>query len=103
MVHGFPRTSLMWRDAAPQLAADHTVIAVDLRAYGRSGTPQSRSDHFPYSKRAMGDELIGVMAELGYRTFPVIGHDRGRRVAYRMALDHPLTVERLGVLDVIPI
>ena len=83
LVHGFPRTSLMWRDVAPQLATDHTVIAVDLRAYGHSGTPKSTDDHFPYSKRAMGNELVDVMAKLGYPTFTVIGHDRGGRVSYR--------------------
>jgi len=103
LVHGFPRTSLMWRDMAPQLATDHTVIAVDLRAYGHSGTPESTDDHFPYSKRAMGNELVDVMAKLGYPTFAVIGHDRGGRVGYRLTLDHPNAVERLGVLDVIPI
>jgi haloacetate dehalogenase len=103
LVHGFPRTSLMWRDVAPQLATDHTVIAVDLRAYGHSGTPKSTDDHFPYSKRAMGNELVGVMAKLGYPTFTVIGHDRGGRVSYRLTLDHPNAVERLAVFDVIPI
>ncbi len=103
LVHGFPRTSLMWRDVAPQLANDHTVIAVDLRAYGHSGTPESTDDHFPYSKRAMGNELVDVMAKLGYPTFTLVGHDRGGRVAYRLTLDHPNAVERLAVFDVIPI
>ena len=93
----------MWRDVAPQLATDHTVIAVDLRAYGHSGTPKSTDDHFPYSKRAMGNELVDVMAKLGYPTFTVIGHDRGGRVSYRLTLDHPNAVERLAVFDVIPI
>ena len=103
LVHGFPRTSLMWRDVAPQLATDHTVIAVDLRGYGRSETPESTKDHFPYSKRAMADELVEVMSALGHPTFTVIGHDRGGRVSYRLALDHPQAVERLAVFDVIPI
>jgi haloacetate dehalogenase len=103
LVHGFPRTSLMWRSVAPQLAKDHTVIAVDLRAYGHSGTPPSTDDHFPYSKRAMGNELVDVMAKLGYAAFTVIGHDRGGRVAYRLTLDHPNAVDRLAVFDVIPI
>lgn len=103
MVHGFPRTSLMWRFLAPKLAKDHTVICVDLRAYGRSGIPASADDHFPYSKRAMASELVDVMAKLGFPTFTLIGHDRGGRVAYRMALDHPQNVERLAVFDVIPI
>jgi haloacetate dehalogenase len=103
MVHGFPRTSLMWRFLAPKLADNHTVVCVDLRAYGRSGIPASTNDHFPYSKRAMAKELVDVMDELGFATFALIGHDRGGRVSYRLALDHPKKVERLAVFDVIPI
>jgi len=103
MVHGFPRTSLMWRFLAPKLAANHTVVCVDLRAYGRSGVPASADDHFPYSKRAMARELVDVMSKLGFSTFTLIGHDRGGRVAYPMALDHPKNIERLAVFDVIPI
>jgi haloacetate dehalogenase len=103
LVHGFPRTSLMWRFLAPKLAADHTVISVDLRAYGRSGTPASAGDHSPYSKRAMASELVEVMTHLGFPTFTLIGHDRGGRVSYRLALDHAKHVERLAVFDVIPI
>ena len=103
MVHGFPRTSLMWRFLAPKLAENHTVICVDLRAYGRSGIPASTDDHFPYSKRAMAEELVEVMDKLGFPTFTLIGHDRGGRVCYRLALDHPKNVERLAVFDVIPI
>jgi haloacetate dehalogenase len=103
MVHGFPRTSLMWRRLAPQLAENHTVICADLRAYGRSGTPASADDHLPYSKRAMAKELVDVMAKLGFPRFTLIGHDRGGRVSYRLALDHPKSVERLAVFDVIPI
>jgi haloacetate dehalogenase len=103
MVHGFPRTGLMWRFLAPRLAENHTVICVDLRAYGRSGIPASTGDHFPYSKRAMAAELVGVMDRLLFPMFTLIGHDRGGRVSYRMALDHPKNVERLAVFDVIPI
>jgi haloacetate dehalogenase len=103
LVHGFPRTSLMWRYLAPKLATNHTVVAVDLRAYGKSGTPASADDHFPYSKRAMAQELVGVMDKLGFPTFILIGHDRGGRVSYRLALDHPTHVEKLAVFDVIPI
>jgi haloacetate dehalogenase len=103
MVHGFPRTSLMWRFLAPKLAEEHTVICVDLRAYGGSGIPASTDDHAPYSKRAMAKELNEVMAKLGFSTFTLIGHDRGGRVAYRLALDYPKSVERLAVFDVIPI
>jgi haloacetate dehalogenase len=103
LVHGFPRTSLMWRFLAPKLTENHTVISVDLRAYGRSGIPASAADHFPYSKRAMAKELVEVMDKLGFPTFTLIGHDRGGRVSYRLALDHPKAVERLAVFDVIPI
>jgi haloacetate dehalogenase len=103
LIHGFPRTSLMWRFLAPKLAEDHTVVCVDLRAYGRSGIPASADDHLPYSKRAMAKELAEVMAALGYPSFTLVGHDRGGRVSYRMALDHPKNVERLAVFDVIPI
>jgi haloacetate dehalogenase len=103
LVHGFPRTSLMWRSLAPKLAEKHTVICVDLRAYGRSGIPASTDDHFPCSKRAMAKELVEVMDKLGFPTFTLVGHDRGGRVSYRLALDHPKKVERLAVFDVIPI
>jgi haloacetate dehalogenase len=95
MVHGFPRTSLMWRFLAPKLAGNHTVVCVDLRGYGQSGVPASADDHFPYSKRAMAKELVDAMVKLGFPTFTLIGHDRGGRVAYRMALDHPKNVDRL--------
>jgi haloacetate dehalogenase len=103
MVHGFPRTSLMWRYMAPQLASNHTVICVDLRGYGRSGVPSSAEDHYPYSKRAMASELVAVMDKLGFGKFDLVGHDRGGRVSYRLALDHPQNVQRLAVFDVIPI
>jgi haloacetate dehalogenase len=103
MVHGFPRTSLMWRHMAPHLASNHTVICVDLRGYGRSGLPASAEDHYPYSKRAMANELVAVMDKLGAPKFDLVGHDRGGRVSYRLALDHPEKVRRLAVFDVIPI
>ena len=103
MVHGFPRTSLMWRDMAPLLASNHTVICVDLRGYGGSGVPASTEDHYPYTKRAMANELVAVMDKLGFAKFDLAGHDRGGRVSYRLALDHPEKVRRLAVLDVIPV
>ena len=103
MVHGFPRTSLMWRYVAPQLSSNHTVICVDLRGYGRSGVPDSAEDHFPYTKRAMGNELVSLMDKLGFAKFDLVGHDRGGRVSYRLTLDHPEKVQRLAVFDVIPI
>jgi haloacetate dehalogenase len=103
LVHGFPRTSLMWRFLAPRLAGNHTVICVDLPAYGQSGIPESSHDHSEYSKRAMANDLVAVMGQLGFPSFTLIGHDRGGRVSYRLALDHPEAVERLAVFDVIPI
>jgi haloacetate dehalogenase len=103
MVHGFPRSSLMWRFVAPQLASNHTVICVDLRGYARSGVPDSSEDHYPYTKRAMGNELVALMDGLGFPKFYLVGHDRGGRVSYRLTLDHPEKVRRLAVLDVIPI
>jgi haloacetate dehalogenase len=103
MIHGFPRTSLMWRHLAPELAKDYTVVCADLRGYGKSGTPASSEDHFPYSKRAMARELASLMKLLGFAEYIVVGHDRGGRVAYRLALDHPTNVSRLAVFDVIPI
>jgi haloacetate dehalogenase len=101
LVHGFPRTSLMWRYVAPRFAKNYTVICVDLRGYGGSGSPASTDDHRPYSKRAMANELVEVMDKLGFSKFTVIGHDRGGRVSARLALDHPERVERLAVFDVI--
>jgi haloacetate dehalogenase len=103
LVHGFPRTSLMWRFMAPELSTNRTLICVDLRGYGRSGSPGSTDDHLPYSKRAMAAELVGAMDQLGFKSFDLIGHDRGGRVSYRLALDFPEKVEHLGVFDVIPI
>jgi haloacetate dehalogenase len=103
LVHGFPRTSLMWRHLAPRFADRYTVVCVDLRGYGQSGSPASTDDHFPYSKRAMASELVEVMQQLGFASFSLVGHDRGGRVSYRMALDHPEKVEKLAVFDVIPI
>jgi haloacetate dehalogenase len=103
MVHGFPRSSLMWRFVAPQLASNHTVICIDLRGYARSGVPDSTEDHYPYTKRVMGNELVALMDKLGFAKFDLVGHDRGGRVCYRLTLDHPEKVQRLAVLDVIPI
>jgi haloacetate dehalogenase len=103
LLHGFPQTHLMWRDLAPFLARRFTVICADLRGYGRSGCPPSAPDHAPYAKRAMAADMVRVMEHLGFPTFAVAGHDRGGRVAYRLALDHPQRITRLAVLDVVPI
>jgi haloacetate dehalogenase len=102
LLHGFPQTHLMWRDVAPLLAREFTVICPDMRGYGRSGCPPSTPDHAPYAKRAMARDMIDVMERLGFPRFSVAGHDRGGRVAYRMALDSPGHVDRLAVLDVLP-
>jgi haloacetate dehalogenase len=102
LLHGFPETHLMWRSVAPLLARHFTVVCPDLRGYGRSGCPPSSPDHAPYSNRTMARDMIAVMQHLGFRRFSVAGHDRGGRVAYRLALDHPERVERLAVLDIVP-
>jgi haloacetate dehalogenase len=103
LLHGFPETHVMWRGAAPLLARRFTVVCADLRGYGQSGCPASTPDHAPYAKRAMAEDMVTVMQLLGFRRFAVAGHDRGGRVAYRLALDRPDRVERLAVLDVLPI
>jgi haloacetate dehalogenase len=102
LLHGFPQTHLMWRAVAPLLARRFTVVCADLRGYGRSGCPASTEDHSPYAKRAMARDMVPVMERLGFTRFAVVGHDRGGRVAYRLALDHPERVERLAVLDILP-
>lgn len=102
LLHGFPETHLMWRDVAPILARDFTVVCADLRGYGQSSCPASAPDHAPYSKRVMAEDMVPMMRQLGFDRFAVAGHDRGGRVAYRMALDHPHNVTRLSVLDILP-
>ncbi|GIL38314.1 alpha/beta fold hydrolase [Roseiterribacter gracilis] len=102
LLHGFPETHLMWRAVAPALAANFTVLCADLRGYGASGAPESDDQHAPYAKRAMANDMVQLMQAQGFARFSVAGHDRGARVAYRMALDHPDRVERLALLDVIP-
>ena len=102
LLHGFPETHLMWRGVAPRLAGRFSVVCADLRGYGRSGCPLSTPDHAPYAKRAMARDMVSVMEQLGFGRFAVAGHDRGGRVAYRLALDHPDRIERLAVLDIVP-
>jgi haloacetate dehalogenase len=102
LLHGFPQTHLMWHGVAPRLARRFTVVCADLRGYGGSGCPVSTPDHAPYAKRAMARDMMVVMERLGFPRFSVAGHDRGGRVAYRLALDYPGRVERLAVLDVLP-
>lgn len=102
LLHGFPETHLMWHGVAPLLARDFTLLLPDLRGYGQSGCPDSAPDHGPYSKRAMAGDMLALMQGLGFTQFGVAGHDRGGRVAYRLALDHPGRVSRLAVLDILP-
>jgi haloacetate dehalogenase len=102
LLHGNPQTHAMWHEVAPRLAGDFTVVATDLRGYGDSSKPETTPDHAPYSKRAMAGDQISVMHILGFERFNVCGHDRGGRVAYRMALDHPERVLALAVLDIVP-
>jgi haloacetate dehalogenase len=102
LLHGMPQTHRMWHRVAPVLSERFTVVATDLRGFGDSGTPPSSPDHAPYSMRALAQDQVEVMASLGFDRFAVVGHDRGARCAYRMALDHPDRVDRLAVLDIVP-
>ncbi len=102
LLHGNPQTHVMWHEVARLLAQHFSVTATDLTGYGMSSKPASSDDHAPYSKRAMANDQIAVMRQLGHSQFMVAGHDRGGRVAYRMALDYPQVVQRLAVLDIIP-
>src|SRR5216110_2703498 len=102
LLHGFPETHLMWHRIAPALAEHFTVVCADLRGYGASGKPPSSADHAPYSKSALALDMVRMMQSQGFARFSVAGHDRGARVAYRMALDHADRIERLAVLDIIP-
>lgn len=102
LLHGFPETHVMWRDVAPILARRFTVVCADLRGYGGSGCPASAPDHAPYAKRAMATDMVAVMDRLGFDRFAVGGHDRGGRVAYRLAIDHPDRIDACAVLDIVP-
>jgi haloacetate dehalogenase len=101
LLHGYPQTRRMWHLVAPRLAEHHTVVLADLRGYGDSGKPQPASDG-TYSKRSMAADQLALMRSLGFERFGVAGHDRGGRVAHRMALDAPEAVERIAVLDIVP-
>jgi len=102
LLHGYPQTSTMWHRVAPLLAPHFTIVAADLRGYGRSSKPASTPDHSPYSKREMAKDMVEVMAALGHVRFFLAGHDRGGRVAHRLAMDHPDQVIRLATLDIAP-
>jgi haloacetate dehalogenase len=103
LLHGYPQTSACWHRVAPVLvAAGFRVVAADLRGYGASDKPISESDHSTYSKRQMAADQVELMRLLGHERFCLAGHDRGGRVAHRLALDHPQALERLAVLDIAP-
>jgi haloacetate dehalogenase len=102
LLHGIPETHLMWHRVAPPLAERHRVVVTDLRGFGDSGAPPSTPDHRPYSMREVARDQVEVMKALGYDQFSVVGHDRGARCAYRMALDHPSVITGLAVLDIVP-
>ncbi len=102
LLHGYPQTHVMWHKIAARLAESATVVAPDLRGYGDSGKPPSDGDHNVYCKRTMAGDQLEVMDRLGFDSFHVVGHDRGARVGYRMALDHPDRVKSFTSLDVVP-
>jgi haloacetate dehalogenase len=102
LLHGYPETHLMWAGVAADLARHFTVVAPDLRGYGESSQPPTVASHETYGKRAMAADGVALMSGLGFDSFDVVGHDRGGRAAYRMALDSPEAVRRLTVMDVIP-
>ena len=102
LLQGWPQTHLEWRHVAPVLAQHFTVVAADLRGYGDSSKPPGGENHAGYSKRAMAQDQVEMMSKLGFERFAVVGHDRGGRVACRMALDHPQAVTRLALLDIVP-
>jgi len=102
LLHGYPQNRAMWHHVARGLAEHFTVVAADLRGYGDSSHPPDATDHRAYSKRAMARDLVEAMGRLGFPSFFVAGHDRGGRVAYRMALDHPARVAKLATLDIVP-
>ena len=102
LLHGNPQTHMMWHRVAPQLARRFTVICPDLRGYGGSFKPPATPNHGPYAKTEMAADMVAVMRHFGHERFLVAGHDRGARVAHRLALDHPERVIKLAVLDILP-
>lgn len=102
LLHGYPQTSAMWHAVAPELAKTYQVICPDLRGYGRSHKPPATPDHASYSKRAMAGDVVALLAHLGHERFAIGAHDRGARVAHRLAADHPEKVIALSVLDIAP-
>ena len=102
LLHGYPQTHACWHKIAPRLASRFTVVCADLRGYGDSSKPASDAEHYAYSKRAMARDQAEAMLALGFERFSVVGHDRGARVAHRLALDYAERVSRLALLDIVP-
>ena len=102
LLHGFPETHLIWHKIAPLLSSHYTLVIPNLRGYGNSGKPDGGHNHNNYSKRVMAKDQVEVMKQLGFKSFTVVAHDRGARVAHRMALDYPTEVEKLVVMDIVP-
>ena len=102
LLHGYPQTHIMWRKIAPLLAKDYTVVCSDLRGYGDSDKPQSDTEHKTYSKTVMAKDQHDLMTSLGFDEYFLIGHDRGARVAHRMAIDYKESIIKLAVLDIVP-
>ena len=103
LLHGHPRTHTTWYRVAPLLAASHTVVCPDLRGFGQSSKPPDALDHSGSSKRAKARDCVALMKQLGFERFAIVGHDRGSYTAFRTAMDHPLAVSHLAVLDGVPI
>ncbi|HYB08850.1 MAG TPA: alpha/beta hydrolase [Alphaproteobacteria bacterium] len=102
LLHGYPQMHAMWHKIAGPLARDFTVVCPDLRGYGDSSKPATTADHFPYSKRAMAQDMVETMTALGHKRFSVAGHDRGGRVTHRLVADHEERVSKAAVLDIVP-
>ncbi len=102
LLHGYPQTHVMWHRVAPLLAPHFTIVVADLRGYGDSSKPPSDAQHLPYSKRAMAEDMVKLMEALGHKRFFLAGHDRGGRVAHRLAMDFSDRIEKFAVLDIAP-
>ena len=102
LLHGHPQTRAIWHKVAPELMKHHTLVMTDLRGYGDSSKPQGTPDHSNYSKRVMAQDQVEVMKQLGFDRFDILAHDRGARVAHRLAMDHADSVSRLIMLDIAP-
>ncbi|MBW5412699.1 alpha/beta fold hydrolase [Pseudomonas sp. MAG002Y] len=102
LLHGHPQTHIIWRKVATMLAERFTVVAADLRGYGDSGKPPADPQHLTYAKRTLAQDNIELMQTLGFDTFDLLAHDRGARVAHRLAMDHPAAVRRMILLDIAP-